>query len=145
LLNVIDDCTRECLAIEADTSLPGARVIEVLERLADLRGLPRSIVADNGPEFAGRAEVIRALAVAERVHALGEQQSAQDPDAYFLGARGLPSESIDAIPAEGPAPPTQQGLSRARNPDRCLLSQHHHAPRELFAPGLHAHEVDAGV
>jgi len=55
LLNVVDDCTRECLAIEADTSLPGTRVIEVLERLADLRGLPRSIVADNGPEFAGRA------------------------------------------------------------------------------------------
>jgi len=55
LLNVVDDCTRESLAIEVDTSLPGTRVIEVLERLADLRGLPRTIVADNGPEFAGRA------------------------------------------------------------------------------------------
>jgi len=55
LLNVVDDCTRESLAIEVDTSLPGTRVIEVLERLADLRGLPRAIVADNGPEFAGRA------------------------------------------------------------------------------------------
>ena len=55
LLNVVDDCTRESLAIEVDTSLPGLRVIEVLERLADLRGLPRTIVADNGPEFAGRA------------------------------------------------------------------------------------------
>lgn len=55
LLNVVDDCTRESLAIEVNTSLPGTRVIEVLERLADLRGLPRTIVADNGPEFAGRA------------------------------------------------------------------------------------------
>lgn len=55
MLNVVDDCTRECLAIETDTSLPGTRVIAVLERLADLRGLPRAIVADNGPEFAGRA------------------------------------------------------------------------------------------
>ena len=54
MLNVVDDCTRECLAIETDTSMPGARVIEVLERLADDRGLPRAIVADNGPEFAGR-------------------------------------------------------------------------------------------
>ena len=55
MLNVVDDCTRECLAIETDTSLPGTRVIEVLERLRDQRGLPRAIVADNGPEFAGRA------------------------------------------------------------------------------------------
>jgi putative transposase len=55
MLNVVDDCTRECLAIETDTSLPGSRVIEVLERLPDLRGLPRAIVADNGPEFAERA------------------------------------------------------------------------------------------
>lgn len=55
MLNVVDDCTRECLAIETDTSLPGSRVIEVLERLRDQRGLPHAIVADNGPEFAGRA------------------------------------------------------------------------------------------
>ena len=55
MLNVVDDCTRECLAIETDTSLPGARVIAVLERLSELRGLPRAIVTDNGPEFAGRA------------------------------------------------------------------------------------------
>ncbi len=55
MLNVVDDCTRECLAIETDTSLPGTRVIAVLERLAELRGLPRAIVTDNGPEFAGRA------------------------------------------------------------------------------------------
>ena len=55
MLNVVDDCTRECLAIETDTSLPGVRVIEVLERLRDQRGLPHAIVADNGPEFAGRA------------------------------------------------------------------------------------------
>jgi putative transposase len=55
MLNVVDNYTRECLAIETDTSLPGSRVIEVLERLRDLRGLPRAIVADNGPEFVGRA------------------------------------------------------------------------------------------
>jgi len=42
------------LAIEVDTSLPGLRVVEVLQRLADLRGTPRAIVADNGPEFTSR-------------------------------------------------------------------------------------------
>jgi len=50
-LTIVDDCTRECLAIEVDTSLPGLRVQAVLERLADTRGLPRSITVDNGPEF----------------------------------------------------------------------------------------------
>ena len=50
-LTMVDDCTRECLAIEVDTSLPGLRVQAVLERLADTRGLPQSITVDNGPEF----------------------------------------------------------------------------------------------
>ena len=54
-LNIVDDHSRESLAIEVDTSLPGSRVIRVLEQLADLRGLPHGIVVDNGPEFAGQA------------------------------------------------------------------------------------------
>lgn len=54
-MNVVDDYTRECLAIEVDTSLPGLRVAHVLERIGMIRGLPRSITVDNGPEFAGRA------------------------------------------------------------------------------------------
>ncbi len=53
-LTVVDDCTRECLAIEVDTSIPGARVQAVLERLGDTRGLPQSITVDNGPEFDGK-------------------------------------------------------------------------------------------
>ncbi|ANA35842.1 IS3 family transposase ISDet2 [Ralstonia mannitolilytica] len=51
-LNVVDDYTRECLVIEVDTSLPGLRVKQVLERLKEMRGLPASITVDNGPEFA---------------------------------------------------------------------------------------------
>ena len=54
-LNIVDDYTRECVAIEVDRSLPGARVVRVLERLQATIGLPRRIVMDNGPEFAGRA------------------------------------------------------------------------------------------
>ena len=52
--SVIDDYTRECLAVEVDTSLPGLRVARVLDRLGAERGLPELIVVDNGPEFAGR-------------------------------------------------------------------------------------------
>lgn len=54
-LNVVDDCSRECLAIEVDFSLPGARVVRVLERLVELYGAPEVIVVDNGSEFTGRA------------------------------------------------------------------------------------------
>jgi len=50
-LNIIDEGTRECLAIEIDTSLPAGRVIRVLERLQHERGLPQQIRVDNGPEL----------------------------------------------------------------------------------------------
>jgi putative transposase len=53
-LTIVDDFTRECLAIEVDRSLTGARVVEVLTQLAQGRPLARTIVVDNGPEFAGR-------------------------------------------------------------------------------------------
>ncbi|SST05392.1 Transposase-like protein [Acinetobacter baumannii] len=50
-LNIIDEGTRECLAIEVDTSLLAERVIRVLERLKTERGLPKQIRVDNGPEL----------------------------------------------------------------------------------------------
>jgi putative transposase len=53
-LNIIDDFSRECLAIEVATSLPSARVIDVLNRLKWYRGLPKEIVVDNGPEFTSK-------------------------------------------------------------------------------------------
>lgn len=53
-LNVVDDFTRECLAIEVDTSLGGSRVARVLERLVAERGRPAELLMDNGPEFTGR-------------------------------------------------------------------------------------------
>jgi putative transposase len=53
-LNIVDDFTRECVAIEVDRSLPGLRVTRILDRLHAAVGLPQTIVVDNGPEFAGR-------------------------------------------------------------------------------------------
>ena len=54
-LNVVDDFTRECTAIEVARSIPGARVVRVLDRLCAFRGRPIALIMDNGPEFAGRA------------------------------------------------------------------------------------------
>jgi putative transposase len=50
-LNIVDRFTRECLAIEVDTSLTGSRVVAVLALVAAIRGRPQNIRVDNGPEF----------------------------------------------------------------------------------------------
>jgi putative transposase len=54
VLAVIDEWSRESLAMEVDVSLTGERVKRVLERLSNGRGLAAIIHTDNGPEFTGR-------------------------------------------------------------------------------------------
>lgn len=49
--NVIDDFNREILWIGTDTSIPAQRVIRILDQIARLRGYPKQIRSDNGPEF----------------------------------------------------------------------------------------------
>jgi putative transposase len=51
MLNVVDAFTRECLAIEVDTSLRARHVVAALDRLVWRYGLPESLRVDNGPEF----------------------------------------------------------------------------------------------
>lgn len=55
VLTVVDDCTRECLALIADTSLSGLRVARELEALMAARGKPKMVVSDNGTEFTSNA------------------------------------------------------------------------------------------
>jgi putative transposase len=55
ILAVVDDFTRECLALVADTSLPGLRVVRELEALVSRRGRPLGLVSDNGTELTSLA------------------------------------------------------------------------------------------
>lgn len=55
ILAVVDDFTRECLALVADTSLSGARVARELDRLIDSEGKPAMVVSDNGTELTSLA------------------------------------------------------------------------------------------
>jgi putative transposase len=55
ILTIVDDCTRECLALVADTSLGGVRVARELDQLIASRGKPKMIVSDNGTEFTSNA------------------------------------------------------------------------------------------
>ncbi|UFP95494.1 transposase family protein [Gloeobacter morelensis MG652769] len=50
-LTIVDVYSRECPHIEVDASLPGQRVVRVLEALAAKRRLPQKVLVDNGPEF----------------------------------------------------------------------------------------------
>jgi len=54
-LTIVDDFTRECVAIEVDFGISGERVTRVLDRIAEQRGKLTAVRCDNGPEFAGNA------------------------------------------------------------------------------------------
>ena len=64
MLNVIDEFTRECLAIRVNRKLRSTDVIDALSDLFILRGIPGHIRSDNGPEFV-------AMAVREWIAAVG--------------------------------------------------------------------------
>jgi putative transposase len=55
ILVVIDDFSRECLALVVDSSLSGRRAARELDRIAELRGQPLQIVSDNGTELTSHA------------------------------------------------------------------------------------------
>jgi putative transposase len=54
-LTVVDEYTRECLAIDVAGSIRSGRVIDLLSRLMSQRGSPRVMRSDNGPEFVSKA------------------------------------------------------------------------------------------
>lgn len=65
---VVDDYSRECLALEVDTSLTGQRVARVLSGLREAGRLPQVLVCDHGTEFTSRAMLMWSHATATRLH-----------------------------------------------------------------------------
>ena len=55
MLNVVDEFTRECLAIRVSRKLSSVDVVDVLSDLFILRGIPSHVRSDNGPEFVAKA------------------------------------------------------------------------------------------
>ena len=55
ILTVVDDFSRECVALVVDNSLAGIRVARELDRVPDMRGAPCMVVSDNGTELTSRA------------------------------------------------------------------------------------------
>lgn len=72
MLNVIDEFTRECVAIRIDRKLKSTDVIDVLSDLFILRGVPGHVRSDNGPEFVAKA-------VREWIKAVGAKTAFIEP------------------------------------------------------------------
>ena len=69
---MVDEYTRECLAIDVAGSIRSGRVIEVLSKLVSVHGAPRYLRSDNGPEFVSRAAL-------RRLHGANIDTAAIDP------------------------------------------------------------------
>jgi len=80
-LTLVDDFTRQCLALHVDSSIGGAAVAAVLDPLAQTHGLPHTITTDNGPEFTGQA--LHLWAQRNHVH-LNHIQSGQPMQNAFI-------------------------------------------------------------
>jgi len=94
MLNVVDDFTRECLAIEVDTSIGGLHVTRVLDRILESRGAPATILMDNGPEFIGKA--LDAWADARKVDPQFIRPGKPSDNAYIETGSSETSASIRA-------------------------------------------------
>jgi len=79
-LNVVDEGNREALAVEVGTSLPGTRVVAVLDQLVAVHGAPNALRCDNGPEFV--SETLRAWAEQRHVALRFIQPGKPNQNAY---------------------------------------------------------------
>jgi transposase InsO family protein len=68
VLNIVDDCSRECVAQLVDTSTSGQRVVKLLDELAQSRDLPQMLVMDNGTQFTSKAMFLWAQKTGVELH-----------------------------------------------------------------------------
>ena len=134
MLAVVDDFTRECLTLVADTSLSGVRVGRELDAIIARRGCPQTIVSDNGTEFTSMAILRWSQEAADRL-ALHRARQA-NPERLHRelqrAAAGRTSER-DAVLVTGPCPrgpgrlegrlQHRQAAQRHRQPAACHLRQ----------------------
>ena len=78
ILAVGDDCTRENLALEADFAFSGQRMTRTLDAIAEVRGYPKTIVMDNGPEMVSLAMLRWAADHGVRLHHIAPGKPTQN-------------------------------------------------------------------
>ena len=86
IFTVVDSYTRECLALEVDTSLPSRRVTRTLAQIIDRRGVPVAIRSDNGPEVSSRHFL--AWCIEKRIDAVHIQPGKPTQNAHIESYNG---------------------------------------------------------
>ena len=86
IFSVVDSYTRECLALEVDTSLPSRRVTRTLERIIGTRGAPVAVRSDNGPEISSRHYL--AWCIEKRIDAIHIQPGRPTQNAHVESFHG---------------------------------------------------------
>ncbi len=141
MLNVIDEFTRECLAIRIDRKLKSTDVIDVLSDLFIVRGVPSHVRSDNGPEFIAKAVREWIVAVgAKTLHRarqpLGERllrelqleapRRAAERGVVLQSRRGADRHRKLAPALQYPAPALEPRLQAARAGRRALAGDADH-------------------
>jgi putative transposase len=135
-LNIEDDFNRDCLAAEVETSITGARVGRVLERLRERRGLPKILVMDNGPAFAGQAVDVWACEQGVKLHFLEPGKPVQN--AFIESFDGkIPDECLNEhwFTSLGEARETIEAWRRDFNEIRPHTSLGNRTPQEFAGAG----------
>jgi Integrase core domain len=97
-LTVVDDYSRESLAIEVGQSIAGEQVVAVMNRLTARRGAPQRIRVDNGPEFVSRALDQWAYLHQVTGHSLNNQLLAQVVLVMPLRVIGVAGDDLETEP-----------------------------------------------
>jgi len=86
VFSVVDAFTRECLALEVDTSMPSGRITRTLDRVIGHRGRPVAIRSDNGPEMSSRHYL--AWAIERKIDAVHIQPGKPTQNAHVESFHG---------------------------------------------------------
>ena len=111
ILTVVDNCTRECLALVADTSISGLRVARELGAIVRRRGRPQTIVSDNGTELTSNAILTWADDMQIGWRYRPRQASAERPQRELQRPPARRAAQRDAVPLPRPRASDAGGLA----------------------------------
>jgi putative transposase len=135
ILTLVDDCTRECLGLVADTSLTAPRVVRELDRIIETRGSPRMIVSDNGTEFTSNAILAWQQEREIEWHYIAPGKPMQNGFVESFNGR-LCDECLSTCSPTSPkrARSSKHGGSTTTPTDRTRASMGSHQPSSQHAP-----------
>jgi putative transposase len=79
ILNIVDDYSRVCVGQYVDLSISGARMARLLDELKETRGLPKTLVLDNGPEMTSKAMFFWSRQHGVKLHFIRQWPTAEVP------------------------------------------------------------------